>query len=424
MQQRNSSFTVEIFQQEVLDYLSESLMLKEKHGSEESKNLLVNSLLRPPSISTIRVNTYHYKKDIVVDRKCGEAVLRGADVFAPGILGISKNCHSGSEIAILCDISSQTKKGFRFEKTIEEMIQIDENTKYQNFIYVGNGILKMDRTSIFQANVKGIGLEVTQPFYETCSLNEISQTYYNEFFAQNICSMVVAHLLDPKKGEKILDMCACPGGKTTHISNLMENEGELICCDRQKGKVDLLKKLSEKLGYSVMKPTVLDGTKATRRVNTDSSENQKSKKRKTNEEQVFLEENYFDRVLVDAPCSGLGQRPTLSFKEFSLDSLKKTAEYQRKILAEAFKVLKPGGILVFSTCTISPMENEENVLWMLENFHSKIELLTPNMTAFASEGLSSIISDSSIRSKVLRFDPVTTPETIGFFACKFKKLSN
>ena len=62
MQQRNSSFAVEIFQQEVLDYLSESLMLKEKHGSEESKNLLVNSLLRPPSISTIRVNTYHYKK--------------------------------------------------------------------------------------------------------------------------------------------------------------------------------------------------------------------------------------------------------------------------------------------------------------------------------------------------------------------------
>ena len=62
LQTSSSSFAVEIFQQEVLDYLSESLMLKEKHGSDTSKSLLVNSLLRPPSISTIRVNTYHYKK--------------------------------------------------------------------------------------------------------------------------------------------------------------------------------------------------------------------------------------------------------------------------------------------------------------------------------------------------------------------------
>jgi len=160
----------------------------------------------------------------------------------------------------LCDISSQTKKGFRFEETIEELTN-SHNDGFQKFIYLGNGILKMDRASIFNSG-KGVALEVTHPIYDTCSLNELSQNYYKEFFAQNICSMVVSHLLEAKKGEKILDMCAAPGGKTTHIANLMQNEGELVCCDRQKGKVESLTKLKEKLGYTVMRPTVMDGTRA------------------------------------------------------------------------------------------------------------------------------------------------------------------
>lgn len=203
-------------------------------------------------------------------------------------------------------------------------------------------------------------------------------------------------------------------------------DGELICCDRQKSKVDKLIKLRDQLGFHMMKPMVLDGTKATRRIqdltslasnDMDSQDLQKTE----NASQNFLEEEYFDKVLVDAPCSGLGQRPSLSFNEFSLDSLRKTAEYQRKLLSEAFKVLKPGGVLVYSTCTINPMENEENVMWLLNQYQSKIELVEPNLRAYASEGLPSIIKDPSIRSKVLRFDPIRTPQTIGFFAAKFMK---
>lgn len=173
------------------------------------------------------------------------------------------------------------------------------------------------------------------------------------FYAQNESSILVGEALDPKEGEKVLDMCAAPGGKTTHISALMNNTGEVLALDVSDKKVSKIKENAARLGAKNIKTFVQDGTVYN---------------------ELFLES--FDKVLVDAPCSALGlmrRYPEIKLKK-SVEDIIEISNIQLNIILNAAKYLKNGGKLVYSTCTITSEENEKVIDEFLKrNKNFKIE---------------------------------------------------
>lgn len=180
---------------------------------------------------------------------------------------------------------------------------------------------------------------------------------------QNPSSMVAVLALDPQKGDRVLDLCAAPGGKSTFAAELMENTGEIIACDLHEHKISLIEHAAKRLGISTIHPTVHDGTVRNP-----------------------LWENGFDRVLADVPCSGIGvihKKPDIKWKRKEED-IAVLCEIQKKILENAGRYVKNGGILVYSTCTILREENQEQIAKFLQK--SPEFTLLEEQTLFTHEG--------------------------------------
>ncbi len=180
----------------------------------------------------------------------------------------------------------------------------------------------------------GVNLRASIP-YETLS------KYEGEFFVQDEASQICTEVLGAKPGERVLDACACPGGKSFGIALAMENEGEILACDLHKNKLSLIERGAAGLGISIIKTMERNGAK---------------------EED---ESGMFDRILCDVPCSGLGviaKKPDIRRK--NPEDIERLPEVQEKILNESARHLKSGGTLVYSTCTLNPKENKE----IVENF--------------------------------------------------------
>ena len=158
------------------------------------------------------------------------------------------------------------------------------------------------------------------------------------FYVQDLGSILVSSFLNPKKDSRVLDLCAAPGGKTSHLSEIMENTGEIIACDKSKGKVKIIKENAKRLGCKNISPIINDA-------------------RVLNEE--FIEN--FDYVLVDAPCSGTGlyrKKPDIKWNK-NIEDIKELSEIQLEILENAKEYLKVNGFLLYSTCSLSKIENED-----------------------------------------------------------------
>ncbi len=169
---------------------------------------------------------------------------------------------------------------------------------------------------------------------------------------QDESSMLVAYALDPKAGDLVLDACAAPGGKTTHISERMDNKGEIKALDIHKHKIKLIDQHASRLQLTNVQAILKDSRKAKEEFDVES----------------------FDRILIDAPCSGLGVlkgKPDIKYakKESDLDGLQ---TIQLNILNEVSSLLKPGGILTYSTCTIDQKENQDVIKQFLQT-HSDFE---------------------------------------------------
>ncbi len=158
------------------------------------------------------------------------------------------------------------------------------------------------------------------------------------FYLQDVSAAISVEMLAPVEGEKVLDLCSAPGGKATHIAELMANEGLVVACDIDEGKMPMLRENIERLGTSIVQPVVADGRMI---------------------EAVLRPE--FDRVLIDAPCSNTGvlRRRVEARWRLRERDLKKLHEMQLSLLGSACRVLRRGGVLVYSTCSIEPEENEE-----------------------------------------------------------------
>jgi 16S rRNA (cytosine967-C5)-methyltransferase len=158
---------------------------------------------------------------------------------------------------------------------------------------------------------------------------------------QSRASMLVSRALGPRPGERVIDLCAAPGGKTTHIAALMRNEGRIVAVERNAGRADALRDNCSRMQASSVEILVDDARSVA---------------------------GEFDRVLLDAPCSNLGTlagRPDARWRK-TPEQIGELADLQAELLDAAADRLAPGGTLVYSTCTLSPRENEQQVAALLE----------------------------------------------------------
>lgn len=166
-------------------------------------------------------------------------------------------------------------------------------------------------------------------------------------YSQEPSAMCVGEVVNPQPGERVLDLCAAPGGKSTHLISLMKDQGLLVANEIFRKRALILAENLERWGT---RNTVV-----------------------MNESPEKLEKQFpkfFDRILIDAPCSGEGmfRKEPAGIEYWNSDYPAECANRQRKIIASAIRMLKPGGILVYSTCTFAPEEDEQNASWILENY--------------------------------------------------------
>ncbi len=164
---------------------------------------------------------------------------------------------------------------------------------------------------------------------------------------QDSSATLAAHLTNAKAGQRILDMCASPGGKSYYIAELMNDEGEIIALDKYETKINIINQGIKRLGYKSINAQLGDALE-------------------------YQNDELFDVVLCDMPCSGLGtisKKPDIKWKR-EREDIYKLAETQKNILKNASYLVKEGGALIYSTCTIEPEENEENINWFLNNFEN------------------------------------------------------
>lgn len=217
------------------------------------------------------------------------------------------------------------------------------------------------------------------------------------YYIQEPSAMVVAELLDVKPGEKVLDLCAAPGGKSTQIAGKMQGKGLLVSNEVNYGRVKILSRNIERMGIS--NAVVL------------------------NEDTGSLAEKFplfFDKILVDAPCSGEGmfRKDENARSEWSINNVEKCAQRQLMILNDAASMVRVGGIMVYSTCTFSPEENEQVIAGFLKE-HSEFELSDCNFYQGFDNGHSEWTDGADV-SKAIRLWPHKIAGE-GHFAAKLVK---
>ncbi|EFJ27284.1 hypothetical protein SELMODRAFT_412312 [Selaginella moellendorffii] len=328
------------------------------------------------------------------DKVCGSCAP-----WCRGVLACSEHVDEGDSVAVFARIEVKDSAGkWSNGVTRGTTIPLSDwesslgGSPYDWFI--GKGRAMMSRPTLFRER-QGIAVKMTDRIYNLPAFHGILE---GGVFLQNLPSIVTAIVLDPQPGERILDMCAAPGGKTTAIASLMNNTGEVIALDRTHNKVLEILSLAKELGLSCIQAFKLDALKSVQ-VDSDAQSSlaltqplekeiqcfmatlgdppetevpptsQYTSKARERKESRRLKNgrgrgqhlggrvdmiksfppNSFDRVLLDAPCSALGLRPRLFAAEETLESLGRHAIYQRRLFDRAVELVKAGGTLVYST---------------------------------------------------------------------------
>ncbi len=197
------------------------------------------------------------------------------------------------------------------------------------------------------------------------ALNLLETSYFDKgcLYRQSLASMLPALVLNPLPGERVCDLCAAPGSKTTQMAALMQNQGSIVAVEAIRSRFYKLKNVALRLGAENVSFYCLDA----RRYRTSGEA--------------------FDKVLVDVPCSSEGRFHIRAPKTYSYWSLRKIREMVRKqrgILLAAGRLLKPGGILVYSTCTFAPEENEGVLDWFLRKTDRNFQIQAIDLPSVAT----------------------------------------
>ena len=256
--------------------------------------------------------------------------------------------------------------------------------------------VKWDRNSFF------VNLEKEDSRSDLGNLFEhfLGQIYVQE--ATSLLPPLVAQIPESVEDDfKVLDMCSAPGSKTTQLAAMMKNKGLLVANELDYSRLAPLKLNLERSGFTNIVITNQDGAR-------------------------IEGEEIYDRIILDAPCSGSGviRKSPRTLKTYNPSQLHQITSIQRKLFRRAFELLKKNGILVYSTCSMDPEENEFIVHWALKEFQENIELesielegIEKRKTVSHFEGIE---ISKEIQQKVLRIWPHHY-DTNGFFVSVFKK---
>jgi 16S rRNA C967 or C1407 C5-methylase (RsmB/RsmF family) len=401
--------------------------------------------------------------EVVVGRRAGESMLRGSNAYAPGILACTTGIMAGDTVAVSVGIELPGKNPPLFGCTrgtvLPQGLPLDDpRFPQRGKLFIGAGRAEVSRSGMNPSST-GLVVSLTDRVFRTLALGEI---FPGDIMLQNLPSLTAAVVLDPKPGARVLDMCAAPGGKTTAMAQIMKNTGEIIALDRSHNKVAGIERLAEEFGITCINAYRHDATKAiateesrAKRKYDDDYEasgvvNEKVKARLDRKAAGKLlhgknptptrcattagfERESFEYILLDAPCSTLGLRPRLIVPQ-TLKELHNAAHYQRKLIDAAVHLLKPGGFMVYSTCTINPLENEGNVRYVLEKYpFMKLAVQFPKLGGPGLIGevpgdepgyTKKLLKDEIEADMVQRFDPSTGLDTPGFFIAKFEKIKS
>ena len=218
-------------------------------------------------------------------------------------------------------------------------------------------------------------------------------------YLQSLSSMIPALVLAAREGQTVLDLTAAPGGKSTQLAAMMGNEGFLLANEMNPIRAERLKFNVERQGAQIIEVRVGDGKR--------------------------LEEKwgaFFDAVLLDAPCSGVGlflMDNSQTYRGWSVKRLGSYAKEQKKLIEAAFKALKPGGVMVYSTCTLMREENVDVVEWALDKFEGELSLEPIRLELTGPEIVWPRLGPGKNRSAAITVIPTEHYE--GFFVAKLRK---
>lgn len=332
--------------------------LKEENISATIKNPELNAVALPIQKTG---SVPQHDQIIIADKASAENVLLGSHLYRPGVK--------------------------RFDRFLKSDFITVVNPKGH---IVGSGVAAIDSKELPSIK-QGLVVEMTDSYYNLPSIADLTTYQQGLFYSQSLAAMLVAPILAPKQGEIIVDFCAAPGGKSTHIAQLVENKCQLIAVDRSERRLSQLSAEAERMGITCITPFI-----------------GKAKDFVAQHPKIQA-----DRVLVDPPCTALGVRPKL-YDETTLARIQSTASYQRMILDSAISVLRPQGILVYSTCTLTVEENELNIQHLIDAHGFSLESQTPFI------GSKGIAGGSEVKAHVQRIFP-DTHDLPGYFIAKLRK---
>lgn len=250
---------------------------------------------------------------VVVDKRTAESVMVGAHVYAPGVVRLEECARSGVEVGVVSE----------------------------NGVLVAEGMVAEGAPQALRAK-RGLVVRVQRSLFHVPSLRETVWRRRGLIYEQSISSMTVGRVLSPRPGSVVVDMCAAPGGKTGHVYELVGGKARVIAVDHSRRKVERLREEMRRLGHYV------EVIRADARYLPE-----------------ILGERVADYVVLDPPCSSLGVIPKVYDRKTGRD-IEIVARYQRSLLRAAAKLLKPGGVMVYSTCTMTLSENEGNISYAVE----------------------------------------------------------
>ncbi len=282
--------------------------------------------------------------------------------------------------------------------SFDEVLELcKENLKTPRVTAAVNTLKISDEELIFRLREEGFSAAKAKvgkgmiTLSKTSDMTE-SDAFKNGYFhIMDQSSFMCVNILAPEPDERILDVCAAPGGKSFLAAYIMENRGEVVSRDIYPHKIKLIESGAKRLGIDIIKAENFSG-------------------------EVFKQEDLgaFDRVLVDAPCSGLGllkRKPDIKYNK-TIDDIRQLALLQRRILEISQKYVKSGGVLVYSTCTLSHLENEENVRWFIDSFDYEV----CDISSYVPQN----INCSTLKDGYINITPFMWGGD-GFFVAKFRK---
>ena len=273
-------------------------------------------------------------------------------------------------------------RGFEQEKEITIRVNTNVISKDQLI-----DVLLKENVKVKEGQFYPYALRISQ-FDSLDRLESFNQGYYQ---VQDESSMLVGEIAGVQKDDFVIDVCAAPGGKALHIAQLLDGTGNVIACDKTKYKVDLIHQNIERLGYHNISTKVSDALELN---------------------QEWVEKA--DLVIADLPCSGLGvigKKPDIKYN-MNLNTINELAQLQRDILKVVSKYVKKGKTLIYSTCTISQLENEDNVNYIVQELGYELE----EINSYLPEKLNS----NTTKKGYIQILPQEW-NTDGFFVARLRK---